>query len=116
MTTAQMFVTRAGALSTLVFVDGRAQHVPASGNAALAVLLSGDLHCRIGVDEHARAPYCLMGICQDCQVRIDGAPTSRLGCLVPVRFGMCIERMSCAGDRSGPRTTNPDHPPCPADQ
>jgi sarcosine oxidase subunit alpha len=37
-----------------------------------------------------RAPYCLMGICFDCLVTIDGIG-NRQGCLVPVRAGMEIE-------------------------
>jgi sarcosine oxidase subunit alpha len=37
-----------------------------------------------------RAPYCLMGVCFDCLVTVDGVG-SRQGCLVPVRDGMAIE-------------------------
>ena len=34
-----------------------------------------------------RAPYCMMGVCFDCLVTIDGVG-NRQGCLVPVREGM----------------------------
>ena len=37
-----------------------------------------------------RAPYCLMGVCFDCLVTIDGVG-SRQACLVPVREGMAVE-------------------------
>jgi sarcosine oxidase subunit alpha len=37
-----------------------------------------------------RAPYCLMGVCFDCLVTVDGVG-SRQGCLVPVHEGMTIE-------------------------
>jgi NADH dehydrogenase/NADH:ubiquinone oxidoreductase subunit G len=37
-----------------------------------------------------RAPYCLMGVCFECLVTVDGVG-SRQGCLVPVREGMVIE-------------------------
>ena len=37
-----------------------------------------------------RAPYCLMGVCFECLVTVDGVG-SRQGCLVPVREGMKVE-------------------------
>ena len=37
-----------------------------------------------------RGPYCLMGVCFDCLVAIDGVG-SRQACLVRVREGMRIE-------------------------
>ena len=38
-----------------------------------------------------RAPYCLMGVCFDCLVEIDGV-ANRQACLVAVREGMQIRR------------------------
>ena len=38
-----------------------------------------------------RAPYCLMGVCFECLVEIDGVPNQQ-GCLAQVREGMRIER------------------------
>ncbi|HEV2652636.1 MAG TPA: (2Fe-2S)-binding protein [Rhizomicrobium sp.] len=38
----------------------------------------------------ARGPYCLMGVCFDCLVSIDGVG-NRQACLVPLRAGMCVE-------------------------
>ncbi len=37
-----------------------------------------------------RAPYCLMGVCFECLVTVDGVG-SRQGCLIPVREGMKVE-------------------------
>ena len=37
-----------------------------------------------------RAPYCMMGVCFDCLVVIDGVG-NRQSCLVPVREGMAVE-------------------------
>ena len=37
-----------------------------------------------------RLPYCMMGVCFDCLVTIDGIG-NRQGCLVPVRAGMKVE-------------------------
>jgi D-hydroxyproline dehydrogenase subunit gamma len=38
-----------------------------------------------------RAPYCMMGVCFDCLVTIDGVG-NRQGCLVPVNEGMNVTR------------------------
>jgi D-hydroxyproline dehydrogenase subunit gamma len=54
----------------------------AAGHAALrASPVSGD----------PRAPYCMMGVCFECLVEIDGVG-SRQACLVPVRPGMDVRR------------------------
>lgn len=42
------------------------------------------------VSEAPRGPYCLMGICFECLVRIDGMD-NRQGCLVTVQEGMRVE-------------------------
>lgn len=39
----------------------------------------------------ARAAYCLMGVCFECLVEIDGVP-NRQGCLTPVAEGMDVRR------------------------
>lgn len=43
------------------------------------------------VNGDRRAPYCMMGVCFECLVKIDGE-SSVQSCLVPVRQGMTIER------------------------
>ena len=60
-------------------------------------ILSKSIDDRIGVASllelvtgAPRAPYCLMGVCFDCLVTIDGVG-SRQGCLVAVREGMEVE-------------------------
>ena len=56
-----------------------------------AMLAAGIDHCRTTpVTGAPRAPYCLMGVCFDCLVTIDGVG-SRQACLVPVREGMAVE-------------------------
>ena len=56
-----------------------------------AALAAGIDHCRTTpVTGSPRAPYCLMGVCFECLVTVDGVG-SRQGCLVPVREGMVIE-------------------------
>ncbi|WP_374306518.1 (2Fe-2S)-binding protein [Dongia sp.] len=45
------------------------------------------------VPGEARAPVCMMGICFECLVEIDGQGNQQ-GCLVAVRDGMRIRRQS----------------------
>ena len=43
------------------------------------------------MDRSARAPYCLMGVCFECLMEIDGEPDVQ-SCLVTVREGMTVRR------------------------
>lgn len=47
------------------------------------------------VSGDARGPYCMMGVCFDCLVEIDGRP-NRQACQVLVRDGMRIRPMQGA--------------------
>jgi sarcosine oxidase subunit alpha len=72
-------------------VDGMPIRARAGDTVAAAMLAAGVGHCRTTpVTGAPRAPYCLMGVCFDCLVTIDGVG-SRQGCLVPVREGMTVE-------------------------
>ena len=72
-------------------VDGRAVQARGGDTVAAALLAAGIGHCRTTpVTGAPRAPYCLMGVCFDCLVTIDGVG-SRQACLVPVRAGMTVE-------------------------
>ena len=72
-------------------VDGKPIRARAGDTVAAAMLAAGLDHCRTTpVTGAPRAPYCLMGVCFDCLVTIDGIG-SRQGCLVPVREGMAVE-------------------------
>ena len=63
------------------------------GDTVIAALLtSGEPVCRqTVVNEVPRGPYCMMGICYDCLVTIDGQ-SNQQGCMTLVREGMKIER------------------------
>ena len=83
-------LAEAGA-SVAMTVDGKAVAVRAGDTVAAALLANGIDHCRTTpVSGAPRAPFCLMGVCFDCLVTIDGVG-SRQGCLVPVREGMAVE-------------------------
>jgi predicted molibdopterin-dependent oxidoreductase YjgC len=76
-----------------ITVDGKAIGARAGDTVAAALLAAGIDHCRTTpVTGAPRAPYCLMGVCFDCLVTIDGVG-SRQGCLVLVREGMAVETL-----------------------
>jgi D-hydroxyproline dehydrogenase subunit gamma len=75
-----------------VWVAGHAVRVCATETAAAAALLGGLVPSRTStISSEPRAPYCMMGVCFECLMRIDGVP-NRQACLVTVRDGMRIER------------------------
>jgi sarcosine oxidase subunit alpha len=79
-----------GATLTLM-VDGKEIRARIGDTVASAMLAAGIGRFRTTpVSGAARAPYCMMGVCFDCLVTIDGVG-SRQACLVPVREGMAIE-------------------------
>ena len=74
-----------------ITVDGKVISARTGDTVAAALLLAGIDHCRTTpITGAPRGPYCLMGVCFDCLVAVDGVG-SRQGCLVPVREGMTIE-------------------------
>ena len=61
------------------------------GDSVAAALLACGLALReTAVSGAPRAPYCMMGVCFDCLVAIDGVGNKQ-GCLVEVAEGMRIE-------------------------
>lgn len=74
-----------------VKVDGRTVSVEAGDSVAAALFALGEDACRTTpVSGSPRGPYCMMGVCFDCLVTIDGKANQQ-ACMVPVRPGMCIE-------------------------
>ncbi|WP_046115345.1 (2Fe-2S)-binding protein [Aquincola tertiaricarbonis] len=70
--------------------DDRLLQVPAGTTVAAALLQSGVQRFRSSAVSGApRAPYCMMGVCFECLVEIDGE-ASRQACLVTVREGMQV--------------------------
>jgi D-hydroxyproline dehydrogenase subunit gamma len=75
-----------------VLVEGVPVSLSAGESAAAAALLAGlDFTRSSAVSGVPRAPYCMMGVCFECLMVIDGI-ASRQACLVPVREGMQIAR------------------------
>ena len=77
--------------SVTVEIDGQAHQVPAGISVAAAILLCGLKHNRrTPVSGAPRLPYCMMGVCFDCLMQIDGVPNQQ-ACQILVREAMKIE-------------------------
>jgi len=77
--------------SVNVTIDGRAVRARSGDSVAAALLAAGIETNRVSDASGApRAPYCMMGVCFECLVTIDGV-ANRQGCLIPVAAGMRIE-------------------------
>ena len=75
-------------------IDGKPHEAPDGVTIAEAMLLAGLDHTRLSpVGKQPRAPYCMMGICFECLVTIDGV-AGRQGCMVRLREGMAIVRQT----------------------
>ena len=72
-------------------IAGQPVEARAGDSVAAAMLAAGLLPARTTpVSETGRAPYCMMGVCFDCLMVIDGV-ASRQACMVTVRDGMKVE-------------------------
>ncbi|HAT34886.1 MAG TPA: hypothetical protein DCS82_04155 [Rhodospirillaceae bacterium] len=81
-----------------ISIDGEQVSVPAGITVAAAMLLAGpEPYRQTAVKQTPRAPYCMMGVCFDCLIEIDGVPNQQ-GCMVTVSEGMNLRR--AAGRRA----------------
>ncbi len=72
-------------------IEDREYAVPVGISVAAAVLLCGFNKVRnTPVTDSPRLPYCMMGICFDCLMTIDGIPNQQ-ACQLEVRENMKIE-------------------------
>jgi sarcosine oxidase subunit alpha len=69
-------------------IDGGTLDVPA-GISVAAAIARVPRHFRRSVQGQPRAPFCGMGICFECRVRIDGIAQQR-ACMAIVREGMQV--------------------------
>ena len=85
------------AKSVTVTIDGQTVQVPKGESVAAAVLVHGPGHTRTTpVSGAPRAPFCMMGVCFECLMVIDGQPNQR-ACRERVHEGMTIERQHGTG-------------------
>jgi len=84
--------------SVEIILDGQPLSVPAEVNVAAALLAIGKLISRISPTSNKPcSPHCLMGVCFECLMEIDGV--RRQACMTPVRQGMIINRNLETGER-----------------
>ncbi|MBC3372733.1 (2Fe-2S)-binding protein [Pseudomonas sp. SWRI92] len=84
--------------SVLIEIEGQSMNVPGDVSLAAALLASGIRHTReSAVSGRPAAPYCLMGVCFECLVQVDGQANVQ-SCLVPVRAGMRVRRQRGAAN------------------
>jgi len=79
-----------------VTIDGQ-PHTARAGDSVAATLLAAGVAAfrTTPVTGSARGPYCMMGVCFDCLVVIDGRPNQQ-ACMIPAQDGMRIERQQGA--------------------
>jgi predicted molibdopterin-dependent oxidoreductase YjgC len=74
-----------------ITIDGKPHRAREGDSVSAAILSAGLASSRTTpVSGAPRGPFCMMGVCFDCLVMIDGV-ANRQGCLVRVADGMVIE-------------------------
>jgi predicted molibdopterin-dependent oxidoreductase YjgC len=82
-----------------IILDGKPETIPAQVSVASAVLGKGIKHIRVSpVTGEPRAPFCLMGVCYECLMEIDGEK-DRQSCQVEVKEGMKVNRQMNGHDK-----------------
>lgn len=80
-----------GSKTVRLTIEGKEIVASQGDSVAAAMLLAGFAYTRITpVEEKRRAPYCMMGICFDCIVEINGIPDQR-ACQILVQDGMRVK-------------------------
>jgi predicted molibdopterin-dependent oxidoreductase YjgC len=74
-------------------IDGEAITAFDGDNLAAALLRAGKVKFRTAEKNDPRGPYCMMGVCFECLVEIDGR-SNQQACQITVRDGMIIQRQN----------------------
>jgi predicted molibdopterin-dependent oxidoreductase YjgC len=75
-----------------LLIDGQPVQCRRNESVAAVLFAQPSPTCRdTPVSGAPRAPYCMMGVCFDCLVEIDGE-ANRQACMTPVRDGMRVQR------------------------
>ncbi len=73
-------------------IDGQTTQAREGDSVAAALLAAGLRSCRTSpISGAPRAPFCMMGVCYECLVEVDGIP-NRQSCQITVQEGMQIRR------------------------
>ncbi|MFP7674564.1 (2Fe-2S)-binding protein [Marivita sp. S0852] len=76
-----------------ITIDGESVTTSPGISVAAALLAQSGAATRHTREGQGRAPYCMMGVCFDCLVEVDGLPNTQ-ACMTPVREGMVVTRQS----------------------
>lgn len=91
----------AGGPTVSIELNGERRVVPADMSLAASLLASGLRRSRTTpVSGAPRAPYCMMGVCFDCLMEVDGV-ASQQTCRIPVADGLKVRTQEGARDTSG---------------
>jgi len=83
-----------------ITIDGQKAQVRAGISIAASMMEAGiNIFRHSPVSGAPRAPFCMMGICFDCLVTVDGVENQQ-ACQLKVRDGMVIERQLSGPDTS----------------
>lgn len=89
---------RAGARITIAF-EGRPLELPAGSNLAAGLLAAGVTAFRYSsISGAPRGPHCMMGVCFECLVEVDGVPGQQ-ACMIAAVPGMDVRRDRGSGGR-----------------
>lgn len=95
------------AIAGVMLFEGRELPFRTGDTVASALLVADiDFFRATPLSGAPRAPYCLMGICYDCLVSINGADNQR-ACQVQAEQGLVIRRQT--GARADAMTATPAH-------
>lgn len=82
----------AGTQRVTILVDAAPVEAQAGEPLAAVLLRTAPFTTRTTpVTGAPRAPFCMMGVCFDCLVEVDGQ-TSVRACMIPVREGLAVRR------------------------
>lgn len=73
-----------------IVIDGEPCDVPVGISVAAALALTGNGVTRSSVSDERRAPFCGMGVCQECRVTVNGR--RMLACQTECQPDMVIKR------------------------
>lgn len=81
-----------GASAVTIHIDGSPVAAEAGESLAAVLLRQPEGWSRTTpVTQSPRSPYCMMGVCFECLVEVEGLGSVQ-GCLTPVRDGMNVTR------------------------
>jgi len=85
----------------VIELDGAEEKVPAGVSVAAALLYLDRIPTRRSVVKGLpRAPFCMMGVCFECLIEVDGVADQR-ACQIQVHAGMRLRRQLATTAESG---------------